>query len=489
MATSGKNNKSPKAASSSAAKGTKKAAATTPVVPSEPVAATDPVVSRIPPSIPIDSALVGEATKPIAAASARGTETAPVTKAGSVPAVPASAKPEAKAAEKPAEKPAPPAAKAPPPQTTVIRKGGFWPMALGGVVAAGLGAGAAIWAGPQLMPPPEPAPATEIDTAAIRSEAVEAATAAGAEAGAAAGGEAAAKAIAELPAPAAAAEAGDTAPLQAELEAQAQKIAALEAALAARPAAASADTAPSADATADSGATTQLTEQIASLRDALATQAGQIADLTARPQVDAQAIAELQALAQNAAHVKAEIESAAAAAQQSLDTVQSEAQAATQRAQAVASVAALGAALEHGNSAGEAVQQLQDAGIEVPEPLAQEDLPTLVQIQMGFDAVARSALTVSLKAESREGGAMTAVGNFLRVQTGARSVEPREGADPDAILSRAGALVDQGEIASALEEIATLPPEGQEAMANWMAQAKAYIDAEAALNDVATTLN
>lgn len=217
MATSGKNNKSPKAASSSAAKGTKKAAATTPVVPSEPVAAMDPVVSRIPPSIPINSALVGEATKPIAAASARGTETAPVTKAGSVPAVPASAKPEAKATEKPAEKPAPPAAKAPPPQTTVIRKGGFWPMALGGVVAAGLGAGAAIWAGPQLMPPPEPAPATEIDTAAIRSEAVEAATAAGAEAGAAAGGEAAAKAIAELPAPAAAAETGDTAPCRQSL--------------------------------------------------------------------------------------------------------------------------------------------------------------------------------------------------------------------------------------------------------------------------------
>ncbi|WBU60390.1 hypothetical protein [Paracoccus albus] len=383
-----------------------------------------------------------------------------------------------------AAKPTPPhtAASAQPAQTTVVRKGGFWPLALGGAVAAGLGALAAIWAMPYLNPAPEPAETVQIDPAAIRADAVQAAT----EAGASAGTEAAEQAIAALPP----AEGADAA-LQTELDAQAEKIAALEQALAERPAtpppAAEVTTAEDAS-TAQSPAGGESAE-IAALQEQLASQAQQIADLAARPQLEPQALEQVQALAQNAEQVKAEIEAAANDARASFDAVQSEAQAATQRAQAVASVAALGAALEHGSSAGEAVQQLESAGVEVPESLAQDDLPTLVQIQMGYDAVARNALRTSLKSQSRDGGAMTAVGNFLRVQTGARSVEPREGGDPDAILSRAGALVEQGEITTALEELAALPEEGQQVMADWMAQARAYIDAEAALNDVATTLN
>lgn len=349
-------------------------------------------------------------------------------------------------------------------------------MALGGVVAAGLGAAAAIWVMPQLDTA-EPPPSINVD--AIKADAVTAATQAGSEAGA----EAARQAIAALPAAEDAAGEGNAAEgeaaLRTELQAQAEKIAALEAALAGAPAQ-SASTAP---ASGGSGA------QIAALQAELKAQAEKIAALSARPVLDEQALAQVQALAQNADQVRAEIDAAAASAQESLAAVQNEATAATQRAQAVASVAVLGAALEHGGSPSQAVQQLEDAGVQVPEALAQEDLPTLVQIQMGYDGVARTALRESLKAESRDGGAMTAVGNFLRVQTGARSVEPREGEDADAVLSRAGALVEQGEISAALDELAALPPEGQAAMEGWMAQARAYLDAEAALNDVATTLN
>ena len=76
---------------------------------------------------------------------------------------------------------------------------------------------------------------------------------------------------------------------------------------------------------------------------------------------------------------------------------------------------------------------------------------------------------------------MTALGNFLRVQTGARSIEPREGSDPDAVLSRANAAVETGDVAGALTEIGSLPQPAQDAMATWIGRAKIWTDANAAL--------
>ena len=233
-----------------------------------------------------------------------------------------------------------------------------------------------------------------------------------------------------------------------------------------------------------------VTARIAALQAQLETQGRQIADLNARPQLDPAAMQQVQALAQGAGQIRADIDAAAAQARDSLAAVQAEAAATAQRAQAVASVAVLGAALEGGSATpSEAVQQLEQAGVAVPEPLAQEDLPTLDQLQMSFDAPARAALTASLKAESKTEGPLGAVSNFLRVQTGARSVEPREGADPDAVLSRASALVAQGDLPTALTELQGLPEAGQAAMAGWVAQANAYLAAETALKDVAKSLN
>ena len=62
------------------------------------------------------------------------------------------------------------------------------------------------------------------------------------------------------------------------------------------------------------------------------------------------------------------------------------------------------------------------------------------------------------------------VSAFLRNQTGARSLTPREGNDPDAVLSRAEAALGAGDLATVLKELAALPPEGQTAMAAWQAR-------------------
>lgn len=462
MATSDKADKAVKAKSTGKTGGTDmKQPAAGPVVPSAAVRAEDAVtVSRIPPSQPIESTLVGKADggRPAAApnpAVAPQKLTQPATLAA--PAKPAP-KPET---IRPAARPEPELV-----SQTVVQKVGFWPLVLGGAVAAGLGAAATVYALPYL--PASWQAAAQVDVAAL----TDAASAAGAEA---AKTEVAA-ALAAMPAPVAAA---DPNPDQIDSYIREQVKAALAAA-GPVPGQAASTAQPSGDVTA----------RIAALQAQLETQGRQIADLNARPQLDPAAMQQVQALAQGAGQIRADIDAAAAQARDSLAAVQAEAAATAQRAQAVASVAVLGAALEGGSATpSEAVQQLEQAGVAVPEPLAQEDLPTLDQLQMSFDAPARAALTASLKAESKTEGPLGAVSNFLRVQTGARSVEPREGADPDAVLSRASALVAQGDLPTALTELQGLPEAGQAAMAGWVAQANAYLAAETALKDVAKSLN
>ncbi|WBU53532.1 COG4223 family protein [Paracoccus sp. SCSIO 75233] len=516
MATSGKSSKSSKSDKSNSSRekgGETRQASTTPVVPSTKVETGGVTVSRIPPSQPIQSGLVGEAVDNVKPAARKATAAKAETAtelASRVPSTPPR-KPgaaSATSAEAPASTSTSPAAQdrkadaLPPPQqpgqTTVVKKTGFWPTALGGVVAAALGAGAAYYALPKLSSPAgeqaqqidADALTTEAVTAAteaaraeigtLREETLAAATEAATTAGSEAGTAAAQQIIADMP------EGADTTTgMQAALQAQADKIAALEAALADRPASAEQAT----NAAEEPQASADLMAELNSLREQLSAQREEIAALTDRPQINPQDVEQIRQLAAGAESVKAEIDAVASQAQEQLAAVQSEADAATQRAQAVASVAAIGAALERGGSPEEAVQQLEEAGIDVPEPLAVGDLPTLDQIQTEYDAASRAALRASLEETSGEGGAIGAVGTFLRMQTGARSVEPREGDDPDAVLSRAGAFVAKGELTIALDELSALPPAGQDAIADWKARAEAYIAAQTALNDVATTLN
>ncbi|RDW12912.1 COG4223 family protein, partial [Paracoccus thiocyanatus] len=109
------------------------------------------------------------------------------------------------------------------------------------------------------------------------------------------------------------------------------------------------------------------------------------------------------------------------------------------------------------------------------------DVPTLAQLRTSFPAAAREGLAAALKDAPQNQGALGTIGSFLRVQTGARSVEPRQGGDPDAILSRADAAVNAGDIKGALGEIAALPQSGQAAMAGWTTGAQAWVEANAAL--------
>ncbi|UWQ17772.1 COG4223 family protein [Jannaschia sp. M317] len=112
--------------------------------------------------------------------------------------------------------------------------------------------------------------------------------------------------------------------------------------------------------------------------------------------------------------------------------------------------------------------------------MAEGGVPTTSALASDFPAVARAALRAARSVTPDDGNPLTA---FLRRQTGARSLEPREGDDPDAVLSRAEAAVRMGDIDAALAEIETLPPEAQNALSAWTDRARARAGATAALQD------
>ncbi len=80
------------------------------------------------------------------------------------------------------------------------------------------------------------------------------------------------------------------------------------------------------------------------------------------------------------------------------------------------------------------------------------------------------------------------IATFLETQTGARSLTPRAGNDPDAILSRAEADLTKGDLAAALKEVMALPDAARPAMAGWLARAHLRQNAADAIAALGKTL-
>lgn len=172
------------------------------------------------------------------------------------------------------------------------------------------------------------------------------------------------------------------------------------------------------------------------------------------------------------ADVQAAFDASLAEAEARLDAVKSAADAVALTSAQRAAVLQLRAALDSGTPYAGALSGL--SGVEIPAVLAEHGatgLPSQQALRDAFPDAARAALDAALRANMGESWA-DRVSNFLLNQTGARSLTPREGSDPDAILSRAEAALAAGDLAAALTEIATLPPEAQAAMQAWTADAQ-----------------
>lgn len=187
----------------------------------------------------------------------------------------------------------------------------------------------------------------------------------------------------------------------------------------------------------------------------------------------------------------AEAQAQIAAAKDEAARLKAEAATAGATAMAQAALARIRAAIDGGGPFTSAVDDLGATGHEVPQPLADAataGVPTMAELQQSYPAAARAALDASLRADMGDSWT-TRAANFLRTQTGARSLTPLEGDGPDAILSRAEAALNQGDLAGTLTELATLPEAAKPAMAGWIAQAEARQAAIEAATTLSTALD
>ncbi|UWP92187.1 hypothetical protein K3X13_14395 [Aliiroseovarius crassostreae] len=173
-------------------------------------------------------------------------------------------------------------------------------------------------------------------------------------------------------------------------------------------------------------------------------------------------------------------------------TLEQNAAEAAKAAGARAALARVLAALDTGRPFGDALFDLsQQAGIEAPVALskvAEKGVPTLVALQSAFPEAARAALDAAVRS-AVAAGEMDRVSAFFRLQLGTRSLSPKEGADPDAILSRAEAALKSGQLEAALAELATMPEAGQPALGDWIAAATTRKDALTAGDALAQLVN
>ncbi len=315
-----------------------------------------------------------------------------------------------------------------PPEPVIIRKGGFVPMVLGGIVAAVIGFGAS-----QLL-----MPQSGVDPAAL-------------------------------------------AEFERKLAAQATTITELTERIEV------AETAGSGGDLGDIEST--LSDNLAAisgLADRLFAVESQLTDIASQPVGDGDQGAALVAYERQLKELQAAVSAISDNAQQMEENAQVAAKATLQRA----ALTRIQTALDAGVGFETALADLENLGADIPSPLKQSaasGVASLSDLQAGFPDAARSALAVSrTETEVEDQGGLT---SFLRSQLGARSLQPREGNDPDAILSRAEAAARQGRLNDALAEIELLPEAGRAELSDWSGQVARRLDAVAAAQELGEKLN
>lgn len=161
----------------------------------------------------------------------------------------------------------------------------------------------------------------------------------------------------------------------------------------------------------------------------------------------------------------------------------SEATAQGTRAAQDAILARIAMAVIAGESYAPLLQQAEGVGLAIPDGLRAHagGVPDEPSLKAAFPAAARAALDAATLADAQGAAFSERASAFLRNQLGVRSLAPREGTSPDAVLSRMQADVEAGDFAAALAEAEALPPQGRAAMQDWLDGATARV---AALKDI-----
>jgi len=336
----------------------------------------------------------------------------------------------------------PPPAEQTPPQTVVEKRGpGFVPLVIGGVIAAGIGYFASMSG---LLPGTGQSDTAEIEAALAQQSEVLAALQ---------------EQVVDL---------GAAEPPSVDLTPVTDEIAALSARI---------------DETA--GAIGTLTDRVATLEERPVFTGDVAADAAEAAEAVAAMEDQMRAQEEEAARLAAEAEEARRAAEEAIAEAEAEAQAAMAAAEAEAALNELRLAVTRGEPFAESLAAVAEV-TDIPEALssaADSGVPSLESLQDAFPATARTALPVALRETAGE-GAVDRFTAFVQGQIGGRAVAPREGDDPDAVLSRAQAAVSAGDLETALAEISALPEGARNEMAGWIADAEARAAVVAALDTV-----
>ncbi|MEM7508815.1 MAG: hypothetical protein AAF415_18970 [Pseudomonadota bacterium] len=133
-----------------------------------------------------------------------------------------------------------------------------------------------------------------------------------------------------------------------------------------------------------------------------------------------------------------------------------------------------------------ALAELEElSGTTAPDALsdpAAAGLADVAALKAGFPAAARAAIDADRQAGA-EGGAGAKIAAWFGSQVSSRPTVETEGEGVGAILSRVEARLNDGALPEALSEAESLPPHAQDAMAGWLSQLGARVEAEAALSD------
>lgn len=169
---------------------------------------------------------------------------------------------------------------------------------------------------------------------------------------------------------------------------------------------------------------------------------------------------------------------------------QADAAAAEARVKARGALNAVRDALASGDPFADALPDIA-AAAEIPEALqnsAQNGVNSLAALQSGFSDPAREALSTARR-ETAGSSMQDRAKLWVEDLLGARSLTPRDGDDPDAVLSRAEAAARSGDLAGAIETLQLLPESGRDVMSGWISDAQTRIDAEAGFADLEAALS
>lgn len=158
---------------------------------------------------------------------------------------------------------------------------------------------------------------------------------------------------------------------------------------------------------------------------------------------------------------------------------------------ATSAINAISAAISSGGGYQDQLDVLvANTDLTIPEVITanvESGLTTLSQLQDDFPERARNALAAA-RSSGVDGSEDTGLSAFFKSQLNVRSLEPQQGNSVDAILSRAESTLKGGDLVSAIAELSALPDVSKEPMADWMIAAQTRIDALTAISQLSDTL-